>query len=159
MSRTSSMFDGGDAGAALERFEEIGAQTEPERLVARIARLVNARDWAALGDCYAEDQEVVDRRVLAWESLRGPGAMVEMYRSWAEVAPDFEVRFETLAGDDERVVVRYGGYGHAADGGGAMEYVITSVATVRDGRQQRAELFGADETSSALARLAELTHG
>ena len=152
------IFEGTEMDAALARFEEIGAQTEPERVVARVARLVNARDWDALGDCYAEDQEAVDRRVLAWEPLRGPGATVDMYRSWAEVAPDFEIRFETLAGDDERAVVRYGGYGHAADGGGAMEYVITSVVTVRDGREQHAELFGADEASSALARYEELRH-
>ena len=26
------LFEGDDAGAALERFEEIGAQTEPERI-------------------------------------------------------------------------------------------------------------------------------
>ena len=82
------IFDGADTGAALERFEEIGAQSEPERLVARVCRLVDARDWGGLADCYADDYELVDRRALGWEPLSGPDAIVGMFRSWTEMAPD-----------------------------------------------------------------------
>ena len=64
---------------------------------------MNARDWDALGDCYAEDHEIVDRRMLGWETLRGPAAAVGMFRSWIDIAPDGEVRFETLAGDGEHI--------------------------------------------------------
>ena len=39
------LFDAAADDAALARFEEIGAQTDPERLTARVVRLVNARDW------------------------------------------------------------------------------------------------------------------
>ena len=83
--------------------------------------------------------------MLAWETLRGPAAAVGMFRSWIDIAPDAEVRFETLAGDGEHIAVRFGGYGHAADGGGAMEYVVIGPVTVRDGRELRAELFDPED--------------
>ena len=44
-SKLVEIFPDDDAESALVRFEEIGAETEPERLFARVARLVNARDW------------------------------------------------------------------------------------------------------------------
>ena len=116
-------FEGPDAGAALARFEEIGAETEPERIFARQCRLLSARDWDALADCYAEDYELVDHRALGWEPLRGPAATVEFWRSWIEISPDGEMRFEIVAGDEESILVRQAGHGHAAadSGGGTME--------------------------------------
>lgn len=81
-------FDGADAGLALARFEEIGAQTEPERLHARVARSFRARDWEALRDCHAEDYELIEYRGLGWERSHGRDWVVELYRSWVEVAPD-----------------------------------------------------------------------
>ena len=38
---------------------------------------------------------------------------MELYRTWVQVAPDVEMRFEVLAGDDEHIVMRAGGYGTA----------------------------------------------
>ena len=155
-SKYVEIFPADDAGSALERFEEIGAQTDHERLFARLCRARNARDWDAVSDCFAADWETIDHRVLAWEPLRGPGAMVDMYRSWDEVTPDVEVWFETLAGGDRHSVFRHAARGHAADGGGAMEYGVTMVVTVHDGRFQRAELFEAGDEAAALARFEEL---
>ena len=134
-------FEGPDAGAALARFEEIGAQTEPERIFARQCRLLSARDWDALADCYAEDYELVDHRALGWEPLRGPAATVEFWRSWIEISPDGEMRFEIVAGDEESILVRQAGHGHAAadSGGGAMEYLTIAVVTFRDGRHVHAD--------------------
>ena len=150
------MFDGADTGAALERFEEIGAQSEPERLVARVCRLVDARDWGGLADCYADDYELVDRRALGWEPLSGPDAIVGMFRSWTEMAPDLANRFEVLALDGETHASRFGAYGHAADGGGALEYVNIAVGRVRDGRALGDELFDDGDEAAALARFEEL---
>ena len=82
-----------------------------------------------------------------------------MFRTWVELVPDLDFRFEALAGDEQNIAVRIGGYGHAAEGGGAMEYVVLAVATLRDGRWQRAELFDDGDEEAALARLAELTDG
>src|SRR5262249_17177285 len=98
------LFEDSALEDALARFEEIGAQTEPERLWARSCRALNARDWEVFGECFAEDFELVDRRQLSWEPLYGAQAMVELNRSWEEITPDGEARFEVLAGDDEYVV-------------------------------------------------------
>jgi len=157
-SKLVEMFPDDDAASAVVRFEEIGAQTEPERVVARWARLVNAYDWDGVADSFAQDFELVDRRSLGWEPLRGREAIVELYRTWVQVAPDVEMRFEVLAGDDEHIVMRAGGYGSAAAdaGGGPMEVVVILVSTVRDGRFSRGEQFEADDEARALARYQEL---
>ena len=52
-----------------------------------------------------------------------------------------ELWFESLAVDGDHGVVRFGGRGHAAAGGGAMEYVVTAVLTIRDGRILHSEMF------------------
>ena len=65
---------------------------------------------------------MVDRRALGWEPLRGPSAVAAICTLVGRAVPDIELRFETLAGDEEHIAVPIGGYGHAADGGGAMEY-------------------------------------
>ena len=150
------LFESTDTASALARFEEIGAQTEPERVYARIARHAIARDWAALVDCYTEDYTTVERRALGWEPMIGGPAVVDMYRSWVDVVPDVELRFEVFAADDEHLAVRYSGHGHAAAGGGEMEYVTTMAARIRDGRLLLCEMFEADGEAAALARYEEL---
>ncbi len=150
------MFPDTSVGDALARFEEIGAQTEPERLLARGCRAVNSRDWEAIEDRYTEDFELIDHRLLGWEPMRGGDAMVKFYRSWVELAPDIEVRFETLAGDDEHAALRFGGYGHAAEGGGEMEYSNTQAVSFSDGRVRRVEIFEFGDEARALARFHEL---
>ena len=112
------LFGEGEEAAALVRFEEIGAQTEHERLWARVCRTRNARDWDGLRACYLEEHEQIDHRTLGWEVLRGAEAMVDMFRSWDDVAPDVELWFEVLAVEGEHGVAHMGGRGHAAEGGG-----------------------------------------
>ena len=84
---------------ALARFEEIGAPTEPERVLARLCRSVNSRDWDAVADLYTEDFTSIDRRPLGWEPMRGGRAIADFYRSWVDVVPDLELRFTLLTGD------------------------------------------------------------
>ena len=117
-----------------------------------MCRTRNARDWDGLRACYVEEHEQIDHRTLGWEVLRGAQAMVDMFRSWDDVAPDVELWFESLAVEGEHGVAHMGGRGHAAEGGGAMEYVVTTLATIRDGRNLRGELFDAGEESAAMAR-------
>jgi ketosteroid isomerase-like protein len=152
------LFEDTSLDEALSRFEDIGAATEPERIYARLCRALNARDWNAIGDCYADDYDSSDHRTLGWEPVRGPGGMVAFYRSWVEAAPDSELRFEWLGGDDEHGVLRAGGHGHAADemGGGEFEIVLVVVATVRDGRIVHNANFDLDDEAAAFAHLAEL---
>ena len=154
------LFDGADVASALARFEEIGAQTEHERLYARACRLINEQDWDALADCYTEDFELIDHRVLGWKPIRGPEGLVQYFRSWAGIGTEGDCWFEALAGDDEHLAARAGVRGLAAEvGGGPAECVLIAVTTIRDGRFARTELLGADEEDAALARLVELTDG
>jgi hypothetical protein len=136
------------------------AATKPERIYARFCRAVNARDWEAVRDCFADDYESCDHRMLGYEPARDPEEVVSFFRSWEEAAPDGQAWFEWLGGDDEHVVVRFGGHGHAADelGGGALEIVIVIVATVRDGRIRRTEYFEDGDEAAAFAHLAALQH-
>ena len=86
----------------------------------------NARDWDGLVDCYTDGPRDGGppraRLGAAAAEARGDRRDVPLL---GELVPDLEVRFEALAGDDEHLAVRYGGHGHAAEGGGAMEYVTT----------------------------------
>ena len=150
------IFEGTDVDAALARFEEIGAQTQPERVFVRACRSANSRDWDALADLYADDYGSIDHRVLGWEPARGGRSVADFFRSWAELVPDGELRFTVLAGDDEHAVVRWVGCGHAAEGGGEIEYAITQTVSVRDGRIRQAETFDPDDETPALARFQEL---
>jgi hypothetical protein len=152
------MFDASGTEAAFARFDEIGAQTEAERVYARMARSLNARDWDALRGCLADDAEAIDRRAMGWDTIRGADAFVSLFTSWNEVAPDAELRFETLAGDERHALFRSGGFGHAAPeaGGGPMEYVNLIVVTVCEDRIAAVEQFGEDQQEAAFARLDDL---
>lgn len=155
-SKLVEMFPDDDADAALARFEEVGAQTEPERVLARLCRSVNSRDWDAVADLYTEDFASIDRRPLGWEPMRGGRAMADFYRSWVEVVPDVELRFTLLASDEAHAVGQFLGWGHAAEGGGEMEYVTNNAVSLRDRRIRRLERFDAGDEVVALARFKEL---
>ncbi len=107
-------------------------------------------------DLYTEDSELIDHRKLGWEPLRGARAMVDFFRSWIEIVPDGQLRFTVLAGDDTHAVVRYVGWGHAAEGGGEMEYATIQALSFGDGRFSRGEIFEDDDEALALARFQEL---
>jgi ketosteroid isomerase-like protein len=159
--RTSSMemFSPEDVGAALARFEEIGAANDAERLCARFLRLANARDWAAASEMNAEDYVGIDHRTLGWDPMQGPDAAIDLYRSWVAMVPDMEFSSDILASEDEHYVYLHTGRGHAADSGGAMEYVALAVTTLRDGRAVRSEIFADDDLAGAMARYEELRRG
>ena len=79
------LFDETDLDRVLERFEEIGAQTEPERINARICRAFNARDWDALRGVLRRRHRVRSTAGLsAGTSTTRPG-VVEVFRSWAQM--------------------------------------------------------------------------
>ncbi len=153
------IFEATDASAALERFEEIGAETEPERLLARVCRLATARDWEALFEVWAPDYEGIDHRSLGWDVLHGPEAGVELSRSTVALVPDAEFHFEVLAGDDDRVVAHLRVVGHAADsaGGGPLQYDVALISASSDGRVARNDWFETD--SAALAHYEQLRRG
>jgi hypothetical protein len=145
----------GDLAVADDR--RVSGTTEPERVYARVCRAINTRDWEAVADCFVEDYHSADHRVLGWEEIAGREAIVDLYRSWAATAPDMEVSFERLGGDDDHMAMRWGGRGHAAAdmGGGAAELWLIQVVTVRDGRIAFTERFDEGDEGAALACLAE----
>jgi hypothetical protein len=130
--------------------------TEPERVYGRLCRAVDARDWAAVADCFAQDYHAVDHRLLGWEPM-GREGVVDVYRSWAAAVPDMQVAFERLAGDEDHMAMLWSGRGRAAAdmGGGAAEVGLILVATVRHGRIAFTERFDVDDEGAALARLAD----
>ena len=153
---TGARLVDGDPAVAHDQRVSVGA-TEPERVYARLCRGVNERDWQAVADCFAEDYNAVDHRLLGWEPM-GREAVVDVYRSWAETVPDMQVAFERLGGDDAHIAMRVSGHGRAAAdmGGGALEYRLCQVATIRHGRIASTERFDVDDEGAALARLSEL---
>ena len=84
--------------------------------------------------------------------------MVEFALVGSRSSPDVELRFESLAGDEESIVVRQAGHGHAAAEAAAARWSTstTAVVTFRDGRHVRADLFDAGDEAAALARYEEL---
>ena len=66
------------------------------------------------------------------------------------------MRFTLLAGDEAHAVGQFLGWGHAAEGGGEMEYVTINAVSLRDGRIRRLERFDAGDEAVALARFEEL---
>ena len=47
---------------------------------------------------------------MGWEPLHGCAEVVAMYRSWVEIAPDAEFRFEVIAEDGERALITFGAW-------------------------------------------------
>src|SRR5204863_732189 len=131
-------------------FDEL---TEPERLVARLCRVVDARDWEGTAGCFAEDFQTVDRRRFGGEPARGQAEAVHFYRTLIETSPDLELRSEFIAGDGTHMVHRVGCYVAAAReaGGDPMEQVMTLVSTVCEGRYTRVEQYDAGDEQAALA--------
>lgn len=152
-------FEPADAQRAVARFEEIGAQTEPERVLARLSQAVLSRDWGAIEDLYAEDFELTDHRVLGWEPMRSGRAVADFFRSWVALVPDVENRFTVLAGDDEHAVAQLTGWGHAAEGGGEMENPAIVTFSLSDGRIRRNQIFEVGDEALALAWFEERRAG
>ena len=101
-SRYFEVFEGTDADAAFRRFEEIGAQTEPELSVARFCRLHNARDWDALAATYDKGRRAHRHAPDQLGDDAGAGgdrADVPLMGRGGR-AGSWRLRFEVLAGDD-----------------------------------------------------------
>ena len=146
------IFEGDDAGSALERFEEIGAQTAPERVArtplpaVRRARLGRARRLLTRAT------RVQSTTAASAGELRGPRAMPGLFRSaWIDVAPDVRLWFESLAVRREhyrRPVRRARPRCRWRRRDGVRRHRL--LVRVRDGRIDRSELF--DPADEQIAR-------
>lgn len=81
--------------------------TENKELVRRVEDAVNARDYDAFDDIFAEDF-VLEREL---EEIHGVDGYVEYLERLLDTFPDLTVTFEEMIAEDETVVVRYSGVG------------------------------------------------
>ncbi len=148
-------FEPEDEAAMLARFAELEAAGSLEAIASApvteavlngVCDAFNARNWEAIESRCADDFLMVDRRLVSWSEIRGPGEMVETFRGFAAVIPDIHDQFECIHADDEVALVRWWWDGHAADeyGGGAMEDSFVLVFVVRDGVGVRNEAYPPD---------------
>jgi class 3 adenylate cyclase/ketosteroid isomerase-like protein/tetratricopeptide (TPR) repeat protein len=135
--------------AARSKFEELGSaetsdelsREEAEAIAERFQRAVNEQDWETLRDLYAEDFVQEEQRALAWETLRGPDAMLELWRSLFEFSPDFRGDAKVIGTEGNRLASQHVFRGTSKDPEAPWESKAGFIAEVRDGRFVRAERY------------------
>ena len=106
---------------------------------------VNARDFAAAMEAYAEDVTLIAHGHLGemvGRAATGKQAVGEWFGEWfRHFAPDYRFQIEDArdTGDRVFVVATHGGRGRAS--GAPVEGETAYVYTVRDGKVCRVELF------------------
>jgi class 3 adenylate cyclase/tetratricopeptide (TPR) repeat protein len=122
-------------------------------------RIVNARDWDALGARTAADARLIDRRELGWEEVRGRDGIVELSRQTVALSPDVKARDEALAGwyvGDVAIWAAICEYtGTEAEHGARFQVRFGTVGIVRDGLTVLSETL-TDDPAVVLARFDEL---
>jgi hypothetical protein len=141
---------------STERDADVAAVgTLAARLYAEYTRMFNEHLTDELRCLYTEDFVMPDRRVMSWEPMRGPEAMIALARSAYETAPDVYTDYEPLFDDGGDVVVyrtKFGGGGTDAP----WEMVFDQVTVFRSGLFAHIELFDTAAESESQARFAEL---
>ncbi len=151
----SEGFDVADEASARERAAELMRTPAVALLHRESAEAFRARDWDALGTLYAEHHKFTDRRTLGGESA-GRFTPIPVLRSVAEQYPDIDVEDEILDADDHTALVHSRWRGHAADGGGEVEYELLEVGSGREGLIDTTDWFAPEHEAEAWVRLAEL---
>jgi len=153
------LFDPGDEAGLLTRFAQFATfgGNLIAQLYARHCAAFNARDWPAVVADVADDFVLVDRRpVTPWPVLRGRAEVEVMWRDLLTMGEDARLSFEFVEGDDESAIVRYGGRGHAVEGGGEFEIIAGNVAIQRRGCFAYGEVFDPDDLETMRTRRDEL---
>jgi ketosteroid isomerase-like protein len=113
---------------------------------------VNARDFPAVMDAYAEDVVLVAHDELAevWgQTAEGKEAVGERFGDWfRQFAPGYRFDIEEIRDAGERVFVAARHHGHGRTSGAPVEGWNVYVYTVRDGKVCRVEMWS--DRASAL---------
>jgi len=157
------IFDPGDLDAAHQELDRCFAAGEgapfAEALatLARLLRLVAARDWDHFGSLFAAGFVLEDHRPLGWGTLRALADFVAMNRAMVELRPDAAFRIDHVLAIAEGSLLLVGGW-TGSDESGAFE-IRSVIAWLLDPdrRIRRIELFTLDQLDAARARHAELT--
>jgi ketosteroid isomerase-like protein len=120
---------------------------------------VNARDFAAAMDAYAEDVALTVHGPLGemvGQAATGKEAVGEWFGDWfRQFAPGYHFEIEDARSSGDRVflVATHGGRGRAS--GAPVEGETAYVYTVREGKISRVELFADREEALEAAGLEE----
>jgi ketosteroid isomerase-like protein len=142
---------------ARQAFERLlgGLSHEQAKAMAdRFERAVNERDLDALKDLYTEDFVQEEQRALAWETLRGPDAMLELWRSLFEFSPDLRCQVRVIGVEGNRFASQQVFSGTSKDPEAPWETKAGFVAEVSDGCFTRAVRYSDLEDDILLERLA-----
>jgi ketosteroid isomerase-like protein len=120
---------------------------------------VNARDFAAAMEAYAEDVDLIARGPLGemvGRAATGKQAVGEWFGDWfRQFEPGYRFQIEDARSSGDRVflVATHGGRGRAS--GAPVEGETAYVYTVRDGKISRVELFADRDEALEAAGLSE----
>ncbi len=106
----NEIFDEEDIDTALARFDELGRPVpQLENTASRANELLNAsftaRDWTAMAEILADDSYGDDRRRVVNVDLRGQRALIDSFRSAADLGDIPGATVETIATRAERLVL------------------------------------------------------
>ncbi len=155
-------FDLEDQDAAYTeldaRFEasEAGVHGNGWRALRTVHGAVARRDWDAVLAAVDPGLLVDDHRTLGWGTTLNSGALfVASQRSLAELAPDFQYRFDHVRTSSRGYLAQLAQVGTRE--GGAFESPFVYVAALdASGRPERFDLYDVEDVSRALARFDEV---
>lgn len=124
---------------------------------------VNARDFSAVMDAYAEDVVLIlHDDLLSGEgpegtvTVTGRNAVGEWFGDWfRQFAPDYRFEIEETSDRDDRVFVVATHHGRGRSSGVPIEVRLAYVYTVRDGKVSRQEVWRDRATALEAAGLTE----
>jgi ketosteroid isomerase-like protein len=119
---------------------------------------VNARDFAAVMDTWAEDVSLVIHADLGpmETTAIGKEAVGEWFGDWfRQFAPDYRFEIEETRGSGDRVFVLAAHHGRGRGSGAPVTQRTAYVYTLREGKVRRVEVWADRETALEAAGLGE----
>lgn len=130
---------------------------ENVRVVVGQFEAVNARDFAAAMDAYAEDVALMAHDELGeavGRTATGKQAVGEWFGDWfRQFAPDYRFEIEEARGAGDRVFIVAAHRGHGRTSGAPVEGRTAYVYTVRAGKVCHVELFSNRDNAREAAGL------
>ncbi len=155
----NEIFDEEDIETALARFDELDRPARQlENTASRVNELLNAsftaRDWTAMAEILADDSYGDDRRRVVNVDLRGQRALIDSFRSAADLGGIPGATVETIATRAERLVLTRTRYSLGDAERTLFQVDLLQVVEVdADDRVAAIVTFDAGELDTAVAEL------
>ncbi len=147
------------ARAPLRRYGEHDLTQENVDVVVGQFEAVNARDFAAAMEAYADDVVLVAHGELggAWGDIaEGKEAVGERFGDWfRQFAPGYRFEIEEVREGGDRVFLTAKHHGHGRTSGAPVQGWNAYVYTVRAGKVCRVEMWSEREPALEAAGLAD----